>query len=263
MRRPCPKVRPPSSYFALVSEDVRCIASRSDASGVAHRPQAARRAVETVQSHEELLDEQNDEVELLRQRLSETKVRNENSSRERQCKNEQSHCQLVPCGQCAVKLGWSIVAPHTRTASMNDGGAVFTSHGNPQTDVVRLREQLAFARSSHPSAAASLPPLPRPVDTAPRPPTVISLSTYSWEDKQTSVLVWVDVAEETALQEESFDAKLLPESIQATVMGASGKSYCFAQRLYQPIDVDGCKVRTSDARPDSMFPRRRVKQARP
>jgi len=40
-------------------------------------PQAARRAVQTVQQHEELLDEQSDEVELMRQRLSEMKVRSE------------------------------------------------------------------------------------------------------------------------------------------------------------------------------------------
>jgi hypothetical protein len=151
---------------------------------------------------------------------------------------------------------------HPHGQPMGDAGAVLTPHGYAQADVVRLKEQLAFARSARPAAAPSLPaPLPRPVDTAPRPPTVISLNTYSWEDKQSTVLVWVEVAEEAALREDSFNAQLLPESIKATVVGASGTSYRFAQRLYQPIDVAACKVRTSAAGPDSIFPRRRVKEA--
>lgn len=138
-------------------------------------------------------------------------------------------------------------APALGDRPADDEGFWFT-----QTDVVRLKEQLAFARSTRPAAAASLPhsPLPRPVDaaSAPRPPKMISLNKYSWEDKEATVLVWVEVAEEETLREESFEAKLLPESIIATVVGASGTSYRFAQRLYQPIDVAGCKVRTSATR---------------
>jgi hypothetical protein len=243
-------------------------------------PQAARRALCTVQTQEEQLDEKDDEVELMRQRMSAMKVRHgEQTSAIVLLHPTHAFCIPVRSDVClyAPARAPQSTPPHRRRLDVEAGTGLaprpinignigiisegtrgtlaFTTHWSaranalsavsgapPQTELGRVNEQLAFARH-HPRTEPSL--LPHAMEAAPavRVPEVISLNTYSWEDKEASLLVWVEAAAEKTLQADSLRVELLTDSIKATVLGKSGRAYVFAQRLYQPIDVSQSSVR--------------------